>query len=56
MFLTTSLGQFVGNFTEYFMPGSTTSRSEFNKSIDKLALYMFALFLGRFVLNSINKV
>ncbi|KAJ4166784.1 hypothetical protein NW765_008710 [Fusarium oxysporum] len=48
-------GQFVGNFTEYFMPGSTTSRSEFNKSIDKLALYMFALFLGRFVLNSINK-
>ncbi|SCO83397.1 related to multidrug resistance protein [Fusarium oxysporum] len=50
-----ALGQFVGNFTEYFMPGSTTSRSEFNKSIDKLALYMFALFLGRFVLNSINK-
>ncbi|KAF5686409.1 leptomycin B resistance pmd1 [Fusarium circinatum] len=48
-------GQFVGNFTEYFLPGSTTSQSEFNKSIDKLALYMFALFLGRFVLNSINK-
>ncbi|KAG5777540.1 hypothetical protein H9Q73_008791 [Fusarium xylarioides] len=48
-------GQFVGNFTEYFMPGSTTSQSDFNNSIDKLALYMFALFLGRFVLNSINK-
>ncbi|GKT98660.1 leptomycin b resistance protein pmd1 [Fusarium langsethiae] len=48
-------GQFVGNFTDYFLPGSTTSQSEFNSSVDKLALYMFFLFLGRFVLNSINK-
>ncbi|KAH7188883.1 P-loop containing nucleoside triphosphate hydrolase protein [Fusarium flagelliforme] len=48
-------GQFVGNFTDYFLPGNTTSQSEFNSSIDKLALYMFFLFLGRFVLNAINK-
>ncbi|KAM0363588.1 hypothetical protein HYE67_007407 [Fusarium culmorum] len=48
-------GQFVGNFTDYFLPGSTTSQSDFNSSVDKLALYMFFLFLGRFVLNAINK-
>jgi hypothetical protein len=46
----------VGNFTDYFLPGSTTSQSDFNSDIDKLALYMFFLFLGRLVLNSVNKV
>jgi hypothetical protein len=46
----------VGNFTDYFLPGSTASQSDFNRDIDKLALYMFFLFLGRLVLNSINKV
>ncbi|KAF5019025.1 hypothetical protein F66182_8975 [Fusarium sp. NRRL 66182] len=48
-------GQFVGEFADYFLPGSTTSRSDFDKSINKLALYMFFLFLGRFILNYINK-
>ncbi|KAF4994158.1 hypothetical protein FGRMN_5932 [Fusarium graminum] len=48
-------GQFVGNFTDYFLPGSTTSRNAFNSDIDRLALYTFFLFLGRLVLNSINK-
>ncbi|KAM0218810.1 hypothetical protein ACHAPQ_005943 [Fusarium lateritium] len=48
-------GQFVGNFTDYFLPGSTTSQSDFNSDIDRLALYMFFLFLGRLVLNSVNK-
>ncbi|RGP81582.1 hypothetical protein FLONG3_314 [Fusarium longipes] len=48
-------GQFVGNFTDYFLPGNTTSQSEFNSSIDKLALYMFFLFLGRCILNAVNK-
>ncbi|CAJ0553535.1 Ff.00g120470.m01.CDS01 [Fusarium sp. VM40] len=48
-------GQFVGNFTDYFLPGSTATQSDFNRDIDKLALYMFFLFLGRLVLNSINK-
>lgn len=45
----------MGNFTDYFLPGSTTTQSEFNSSLDKLALYMFFLFLGRFVLNAVNK-
>ncbi|KAF4967770.1 hypothetical protein FSARC_4744 [Fusarium sarcochroum] len=48
-------GQFVGNFTDYFLPTSTTSKSDFDSNIDRLALYMFFLFLGRFILNSINK-
>ncbi|KAM5363134.1 hypothetical protein ACJZ2D_012184 [Fusarium nematophilum] len=48
-------GQFVDEFSDYFQPDSTTPRKEFEKSIDKLALYMFFLFLGRFVLNYINK-
>ncbi|KAF4977252.1 hypothetical protein FZEAL_6192 [Fusarium zealandicum] len=48
-------GQFVGGFTDYLMPGSTTPREEFEKDVDRLALYMFFLFLGRFVLNTINK-
>ncbi|KAF7552699.1 hypothetical protein G7046_g7326 [Stylonectria norvegica] len=49
-------GQFVGNFTDYLLPGSTTTKQQFMSSVDKLALYMFALFLGRFGLNCINKL
>ncbi|KAF5008271.1 hypothetical protein FDECE_5435 [Fusarium decemcellulare] len=48
-------GQFVGKFNDYFEEGSTVSRGDFEKNIDKLALYMFLLFLGRFILNYINK-
>ncbi|KAJ4326777.1 hypothetical protein N0V84_002796 [Fusarium piperis] len=39
-------GQFVGEFT---------SLSSSIKTIERLALYMFFLFLARFILNSINK-
>ncbi|KAH6888683.1 P-loop containing nucleoside triphosphate hydrolase protein [Thelonectria olida] len=48
-------GQFVGNFSDYLLPGSTVTRAEFQKDIDKLSLYMFILFIGRFVLNYVNK-
>ncbi|KAH7170587.1 P-loop containing nucleoside triphosphate hydrolase protein [Dactylonectria macrodidyma] len=49
-------GQFTGHFTDYFLEGSTITKAEFMKTIDKFALYMFLLFIGRFVLNYINKL
>ncbi|KAH7162695.1 P-loop containing nucleoside triphosphate hydrolase protein [Dactylonectria estremocensis] len=49
-------GQFTGHFTDYFLEGSTTTKAEFLKTIDKFALYMFFLFIGRFALNYINKL
>ncbi|KAI5465862.1 P-loop containing nucleoside triphosphate hydrolase protein [Mariannaea sp. PMI_226] len=48
-------GQFVGHFSDYFLPGSTVTQAEFQKSVDRLSLYMFILFIGRFVLNYVNK-
>ncbi|KAK7432704.1 ABC transporter bea3 [Neonectria magnoliae] len=48
-------GNFTKEFSDYFLPDSTTTRAEFEKSLDKLSLYMFFLFLGRLILNYINK-
>ncbi|KPM40678.1 Multidrug resistance protein 1A [Neonectria ditissima] len=49
------VGQFTKEFSDYFLPTSTTTKAEFTKSLNKLSLYMFFLFLGRLVLNYINK-
>ncbi|KAH6998433.1 P-loop containing nucleoside triphosphate hydrolase protein [Ilyonectria sp. MPI-CAGE-AT-0026] len=49
-------GQFTGEFSDYFLENSTTTKAEFQKTIDKFALYMFFLFLARFVLNYVNKL
>ncbi|KAL2757625.1 hypothetical protein ACRALDRAFT_1047647 [Sodiomyces alcalophilus JCM 7366] len=48
-------GQLVGQFTGYFMEPSTLSRSDFESLLDRQALYIMALFLGRFGLTIVNK-
>lgn len=48
-------GQLVGQFADYFRDTSTTSRGEFERLLDKQALYILALFIGRWGLNSVNK-
>jgi ATP-binding cassette subfamily B (MDR/TAP) protein 1 len=51
-----SKGQLVGNFTSYFIPGTSVTRGEFQAEINKLALYIVYLFIGKFVLSYIAMV
>jgi ATP-binding cassette subfamily B (MDR/TAP) protein 1 len=44
-------GQLTGQFTQY----STMTRHDFQQLLDRQALYIMALFLGRWALNTINK-
>ncbi|KAH8723608.1 P-loop containing nucleoside triphosphate hydrolase protein [Phaeosphaeriaceae sp. PMI808] len=46
-------GQLVGNFTNYFIPGTTVTQAEFQAEINKLALYIVYLFIAKFVLSYI---
>lgn len=48
-------GQLVGEFTGYFSFPPTATRSEFEATIDRMGLYLLALFLARFFLNYTNK-
>ncbi|KAI1461761.1 P-loop containing nucleoside triphosphate hydrolase protein [Annulohypoxylon moriforme] len=48
-------GALVGNFSGYSQPNPTASEDEFRSSLNKNALYVFYLFIGRFVLTYINK-
>ncbi|RSL90041.1 hypothetical protein CEP51_000879 [Fusarium floridanum] len=48
-------GQLVGQFTDYFKDSSTMSPDKFKSILNKQALYIMALFLGRWALNTINK-
>ncbi|KAL0938226.1 ABC transporter [Colletotrichum truncatum] len=48
-------GRLAGQFTDYFMNPPRMTRSEFEDLLDQLALYILGLFLGRFILNCINK-
>lgn len=48
-------GQLVGQFTGYFMEPPTLSRSDFESLLDRQALYIMGLFLGRFGLTIIHK-
>ncbi|KFA45927.1 hypothetical protein S40293_09539 [Stachybotrys chartarum IBT 40293] len=45
-------GEFVREFTDF----TSLSMSEFESTISRLALYMTGLFIGRLVLNYINKI
>lgn len=47
-------GRLVGDFNDYFTPNAQ-SKADFLDQIDRMALYMFALFIARFGLNYINK-
>ncbi|GAB0131663.1 hypothetical protein EsDP_00000125 [Epichloe bromicola] len=52
-------GKFVGNFSSFsnFTTGGTgINKAEFQDKLDQLALYMFALFIGRVGLNYVNKL
>ncbi|KAH8587169.1 P-loop containing nucleoside triphosphate hydrolase protein [Bisporella sp. PMI_857] len=48
-------GQLVGQFTDYFKGSSTISSDDFRRILDQQALYIMALFVGRWGLNTINK-
>ncbi|KAH7020427.1 P-loop containing nucleoside triphosphate hydrolase protein [Ilyonectria destructans] len=48
-------GSLAGQFTNYFMDPPRMTRPEFKDLLDKLSLYILGLFLGRFILNCINK-
>jgi ATP-binding cassette subfamily B (MDR/TAP) protein 1 len=48
-------GKLVGQFTDYFKDSSTMSSDDFQRILNKQALYIMALFIGRWGLNSINK-
>jgi hypothetical protein len=46
----------VGNFTNYFVEGTTVTRAEFQAELNKMALYIVYLFIGKFVLSYISMV
>ncbi|KAI1774119.1 P-loop containing nucleoside triphosphate hydrolase protein [Hypoxylon cercidicola] len=48
-------GALVGNFSSYFLPVPGLTEAEFRASLDRNALYIFCLFIGKFVLTYINK-
>jgi ATP-binding cassette subfamily B (MDR/TAP) protein 1 len=48
-------GQLVGQFVHHFKESSAISSDEFQQILNKQALYIMALFIGRWGLNSINK-
>ncbi|KAK6207725.1 ABC transporter [Colletotrichum tabaci] len=48
-------GSLAGQFTNYFMDPPRMTRPEFEDLLDQLSLYVLGLFLGRFLLNCVNK-
>ncbi|KAK7951026.1 ABC transporter BEA3 [Apiospora aurea] len=48
-------GRLVGSFNSYFTPGAAQSRSDFEKIVNKQALYIFGLFIARWGLHYISK-
>ncbi|KAI5927632.1 P-loop containing nucleoside triphosphate hydrolase protein [Camillea tinctor] len=48
-------GALVGDFTGYFNDPPTATEAQFRRSLDRNALYIFLLFLGKFILTYINK-
>ncbi len=51
-----TLGELVGNFTNYFREGTTVTQAEFQAEINRLALYIVYLFIGKFVLSYVAMV
>ncbi|KAI1813242.1 P-loop containing nucleoside triphosphate hydrolase protein [Poronia punctata] len=48
-------GRLVNQFNGYFLDPPTTTRSEFQSSLNRNTLYLFILFLARFALAYLNK-
>lgn len=47
-------GRLVNNFTDYFIPGSTTTRAQFQNAANHNALYLVYIFIGKWVLEYIS--
>ncbi|KAI4841607.1 ABC transporter [Aureobasidium sp. EXF-8846] len=48
-------GQLAGQFTDYYSEASVLTRDDFDRILNRQALYILALFVGRWGLNTINK-
>jgi ATP-binding cassette subfamily B (MDR/TAP) protein 1 len=48
-------GQLAGQFTDYYSESSALTRDDFDRILNRQALYIMALFLGRWGLNTVNK-
>jgi ATP-binding cassette subfamily B (MDR/TAP) protein 1 len=48
-------GQLAGQFTDYYSKASVLTRDDFDRVLNRQALYILALFVGRWGLNTINK-
>jgi ATP-binding cassette subfamily B (MDR/TAP) protein 1 len=46
----------VGNFTDYFVEGTSVTKAEFQAELNKMALYIVYLFIAKFVLSYIAMV
>jgi ATP-binding cassette, subfamily B (MDR/TAP), member 1 len=49
-------GNLVGDFNSYFIPGTTTTKSEFMRAVSRNSLYITYLFIAKFVLTYIGAV
>ncbi|KAJ9636221.1 hypothetical protein H2199_007896 [Coniosporium tulheliwenetii] len=47
-------GQLVGDFAGYFVPNTTVTKAAFQSSVNRNALYIAYLFVGKFVLSYIS--
>ncbi|KAB8302301.1 hypothetical protein EYC80_005737 [Monilinia laxa] len=47
-------GKVVGNFSDYFIVGSTTTKAEFTSTINRLTLFVLYLFIARWALSYIS--
>ncbi|KAF2472924.1 P-loop containing nucleoside triphosphate hydrolase protein [Lindgomyces ingoldianus] len=47
-------GNLVGDFTGYFIPGSSVTKHQFQSAVNKNALYITYLFIGKFALSYIS--
>lgn len=52
--MTIVFGKLVGSFTGYFTAGSGVTEKEFRDGVDRNALYLFLLFIGKFVLGYVS--
>lgn len=48
-------GQLTGQFTDYYKESSALTREDFDRILNRQALYIMALFIGRWGLNAINR-
>ena len=49
-------GNLVGSFTDYFIPGSNVTLQEFRHGVNRNALFIVYLFIGKFILAYISMV